>query len=305
MSTDVTTITPEQRQLNDLRSMLLKGQQSIAAAIPKSLSKHLTPERMIQLAVTSVRKNPGLLECPPITIAASLVEASQLGLSVDGVLGEGYLIPRWSKKLGHKVCNFQVGYKGLIALARRTGTVETIDAEAVYEGDHFEYAKGLQDKLEHVSRSAVQSKETMTHVWALIRFKGGAYQFKVMTKAQVESIRKRSTSSEDGPWSTDYAAMAVKTVIRQLMKLCDLSPEAARTVAMDENREIGAVDAGEELPVDMTMSPEKQLPEPKAIEAEVIQQPTATSTADGVAAKLASRRRVTQNPGEPTAAVTP
>ena len=262
-----TTVSPEQQRVNELRSFLTRGAASLAMAIPKTLAKHLTPERMIQLAITATRRNPKLLECDPLSIAASLVEASQLGLQCDGILGEGYLVPRWSKKAGRMLCSFQPGYRGLINLARRTGTVETIDAEAVFDGDHFEYAKGLSDKLEHISASTKQTEVTLTHVWALIRFKGGGYQFKVMTKAQVETIRTRSQSQDQGPWQTDYAAMAVKTVIRQLMKLCDLSPEVARTVSVDESLEVGAIDPkdiqpGDELPMLSAHEPEPA-PTPK------------------------------------------
>lgn len=298
-------ISPEQARINELRNFLNQGRGSLALAIPKTMAKHLTPERMIQLAVTATRRNPALLECTPLSIAASIVEASQLGLTCDGVLGEGYLVPRWSAKAGRKLCSFQPGYRGLIALARRTGTVETIDGEAVFEGDHFSYSKGLNDKLEHVSTSEVQTKETLTHVWARIRFKGGGYQFKVLTKAQVESIRKRSQSPDAGPWVSDYPAMAIKTAIRQLMKLCDLSPEVARTVAIDEGLETGSLDPA--LKDDVPLDPEPtQLPEKaQSVPKENTKPQTAPKTPDPVAQATNTPPPASEGHGDPATARQP
>jgi len=249
MATETTkapaVLTPEQKAYQELNRFLTQGQSSIAKALPVTLARYLTPERMIRLTMNACIKNPRLLQCQPMSVASAVIEAAQLGLECDGVLGQGYLIPRWSKKLGAYAAHFQIGYKGLIALSRRGDDVESVASEAVYEGDEFKYQKGLNDELLHIPRATVMNKDTLTYAWALIRFKSGGYQFKVLNKQQVEMHRLRSESPDSGPWSTDYGAMACAAALRMLFKLCDLSPEVARKIVKEENPD---EEPGDDLP---------------------------------------------------------
>jgi recombination protein RecT len=71
------------------------------------------------------------------------------------------------------------------------------------------------------------------------KLKDGGVQFDVMSRAEVESIRARSKSADNGPWVTDFAAMAVKTVVRRLFKFLPVSIEIQRAVGLDEMAEAG------------------------------------------------------------------
>ena len=78
--------------------------------------------------------------------------AAQLGVEPNTALGQAYLIPYGNQ------CQFQLGYKGMLDLAYRTGEVRSITAEVVREGDVFEYELGLNPKLRHVPAQSGRGK---------------------------------------------------------------------------------------------------------------------------------------------------
>lgn len=235
--------------------------QSLAGALSakkdylaKCLPKHLTAERVIKVAIIAASRTPLLLNCTPESFVLSVVQASQLGLEAGSPLGEAYLVPYKDQ------CTLIVGYRGLIALARRSGEIEAIEAHVVHAKDTFELAYGLDAKLHHVPwmptppasldekgyRAWVADEADpgpMIAVYAVARLKGGARQAEVMTRAQVDAIRGRSRASSTGPWVSDYEEMAKKTVVRRLSKYLPMSIEMATAVDYEERSERGeAVD---------------------------------------------------------------
>jgi hypothetical protein len=109
-------------------------------------------------------------------------------------------------------------------------------------------AYGLDERLNHVP-GPDPDDAPVTHVYAIARFKDGSpAQFEVMTKKQVDKIRKRSKSANNGPWVTDYDEMSLKTVVRRLCKRLPLSDfDLARAIEADnQDYEEGAlVETGE------------------------------------------------------------
>ena len=87
----------------------------------------------------------------------------------------------------------------------------------------------------------------MTHVYMVAHFNDGGHYIDVMTKGEVDAIRKRSKSPEYGPWSTDYEAMAMKSVIRRAFKFMPVSVEAAEGAAADETVQIVNESEGEPI----------------------------------------------------------
>ena len=106
--------------------------------IRKALPKHLEPERLARIALTEIRKNPKLLECSRESLLGAVMTAAQLGLE-PGVLGHAYLIPYWNNKTKSYEVQFQIGYKGLLDVVRRSGEITSISAHCVYENDEFEF----------------------------------------------------------------------------------------------------------------------------------------------------------------------
>ena len=163
------------------------------------------------------------------------MKCSALGLepsAVDG-LGRAYILPYRSKQ--GMQAQLILGYKGMIALARRSGEIKDISARAVYEGDEFDYSFGLDEHLSHKPAARNHKDgEKPTHVYMVAHFKDGGHYMDVMTFQEVEAIRKRSKAANNGPWVTDYEAMAKKTVIRRAFPYLPVSVEAQSAAASDE-----------------------------------------------------------------------
>lgn len=267
--------------MSTLRDLLQKMTPQLQMALPS----HLKAERMIRVATTAVQINHALQECSARSIIACVVEASQLGLEPCGALGHAYLVAY--KVKGVPTCQLMIGYKGMVDLVRRSGNLKTISAYVVHESDDFNYTLGLHPNIHHVPSGRAEPGK-ITHVYAVANLMNGGVQFEVMSVAEVEQIRKRSRSANNGPWVTDYDAMAKKTVIRRLAKLLPVSVEVQRAVELDErdDRSRMSVQLADELQIPKI---EGDNPEPLLLtsESEVIEtEETGPETIDGLADEL-------------------
>ena len=93
----------------------------------------MSAAQFIRTALTAINKNPKLLECTPASLISALLQAAQLGLSPDGILGEAYLIPFYDSRFQKNIVQFIPGYRGLVQLAMRSGLIKTIQSREVYE----------------------------------------------------------------------------------------------------------------------------------------------------------------------------
>lgn len=199
--------------------------------ISKALPRHLTPDRMMRVALTEIRKNPKLLQCDKASLIASIIEGSQLGLEFGGSLGQAYLIPYG------KTATFMTGFRGFIELARRSGRIQSISARCVYDKDQFEYEYGLDEKLIHKPFTGSE-RGPMTFVYAVAKLNDGGHQMEVMTVADVEAVRD-GLKFKNPIWEKHFDEMARKTAIRRLAKYLPLSPELARAIDNDDSLDIG------------------------------------------------------------------
>lgn len=205
------------------------------------LPKHMKAERVMRVAMMAIYKTPRLRLCEPDTIVAAVMQASELGLEPGGPLGHGYLIPRKNGKRSRELrrdvyeCQFQPGYQGLVDLARRSGQVAALYARVVHEKDPVWVIKyGTEDKLEHEPYQGQDDPGKMISVYAVCILKDSPRaQFDVMARGDVERIRGRSQSPNEGPWVTDYEEMAKKTVLKRLLKMLPKSVEMADAIDLD------------------------------------------------------------------------
>lgn len=201
--------------------------------IRRALPTVITPERFTRIALSALNNTPALQQCTPMSFLAALMNAAQLGLEPNTPLGQAYLIPYKNK--GNLECQFQIGYKGLIDLAYRNGQIQTIQAQAVYEHDFFEYEYGLEPRLVH--KPAFSDRGEVIYFYAIFKTVNGGFGMAVMSKADMDLYAKtysRAFDSSYSPWKTDYESMAKKTVIKQALKYAPIKTDFQRALSTDE-----------------------------------------------------------------------
>lgn len=213
----------------DIRSLLEKSRKQMEMALPK----HLSADRLLRVAMTSIQRTPKLMECTPQSLLACVMTCAQLGLEPDQFLGQAYLVPFKDTRKGVTICTLIPGYRGYIALARRSGELQSVSAQVVYERDDFSLVYGVEDKLEHRPYLGGDRGKPIG-AYCVFKFKDGGYSFDFLPTDDIDKVRSRSKASNDGPWVTDWAEMAKKTVIKRHAKLAPLSVEFQKAVALED-----------------------------------------------------------------------
>lgn len=200
-------------------------------AIKAALPSVLTPERFTRITMSALSSNPKLQECSPQSFLGAMMTAAQLGMEPNTPLGQAYLIP--FRNHGNMECQFQLGYKGMIDLAYRSGEVSIIQAHTVHENDEFTYELGLDPKLSH--RPAMKDRGPAVAYYAMFRTKDGGFGFQVMSIDEVKNHASRySKSYDNGPWKTNFDEMAKKTVLKKVLKYAPLKSDFVRGISQDE-----------------------------------------------------------------------
>lgn len=205
--------------------------QQIALLLPK----HMTAERFTRIALTALTRTPKLQQCTWESVLKCMMTCSELGLEPDG--RRFHLIPFENRKRGVMECQGIIDYKGLVELVRNNGEVSSIHADVVCDKDEFSYVNG---EVTHGVNFRTE-RGPMFAAYVTIVFKDGSRHTEVMTRAEVDAIRKRSRAANDGPWMTDYNEMAKKTVFRRATKWITLSPEVQDAIDRDADAPVGLV----------------------------------------------------------------
>lgn len=244
-------------QLQTNPIMDLFKSEGVRKQILAALPKHITPDRMLRICLTEVRKNEKLLQCSQESFLGAVIQCAQLGLEPGNNLGQAYLLPYWNGKTKRYECQFMLGYKGMLELVRRTGKVNRIRASVVYEKDIFECEFGSTEKLRHVP-SFKNDKGEIALFYATAHISTtGECLFEIMTKSQVDAVKNEAMKKlkfEGGPWIDYYEEMAKKTVLRRAFKYLPMSVELAQAITLDELAEAALqdnallIDLKDELP---------------------------------------------------------
>ena len=216
--------------------------------VKKALPKGWDTTRFLRIATTALSSNPKLAQAcalSPITFIGAMMNAAQLGLEPNTSLGKAYLLPynNIDKNTGKKVpmVQFQIGVYGYIDLAFRSGLVKSITAKIRHKKDFWEYEEGINPKLRHIPYDEGDPGESVGY-YAVIHMKDtvnpdgtkseGAVLTAYMPKYEVLEHAKRFSKSFNkkagtfsGPWSTDFDAMARKTVLLQALKYAPKASE--------------------------------------------------------------------------------
>ena len=216
------TTAVEEKKPKTIFDVIQAGAKQFATALPK----HINSDRFVRIAITTIRQNPKLAQCNQESLLGALMVSAQLGLE-PGVLGQCYLIPYGRE------CQFQIGYKGMIELLRRSGQLKDIYAYCVYENDEFEMTYGLNRDLKQ--KPNLHDRGNFIGCYCVAVLKDDARAFEYMTKEEIEAHGKKfSKTYGNGPWKTDFEAMAHKTVVKKMLKWLPVSVEFLEMANKDE-----------------------------------------------------------------------
>ena len=183
--------------------------------------------RFISSIVSAVQTTPALQECtnPSILSAALLGEA--LNLSPSPQLGQFYMVPFDNKKKGCKEAQFQLGYKGYIQLAERSGYYKKLNVLAIKEGELIRYDPLDEEiEVELIEDDVVREETPAMGYYAMFEYVNGfrkaMYWSKEKMKAHaVKYSQGYASDLKKGTkwtfWSKDFDGMAYKTMLRQII----------------------------------------------------------------------------------------
>lgn len=211
------------KQKTVIQSIDLMKKQ-IAAALPK----HITPDRMARIMMTTIRTNPKLAFCSEASLLGAILQAAQLGLEPNTPLGECFLIPYGNE------CTFQLGYKGILKVAYNSNQYKKIFAEEVYPTDKFRHTKGLYPILEH--EDVYPRKGEPSFYYGAYHTINGGDHFVVWERNEVIAHGKKYSQSYNkagSPWQKNFDAMAKKTTIIDVLRYGPKSIELQQAISMD------------------------------------------------------------------------
>ena len=181
-----------------------------------------TGKRFISSIISAVSTNPSLAECDNASIVSGALLGEALKLSPSPQLGNYYLVPFNDKERG-KVATFQLGYKGYIQLAIRSGQYKKLNVLAIKEGELVKYDP-LNEEIEVnlIEDETKREKAKTIGYYAMFEYVNGFRKSIYWSKQKMEAHALQYSKGYKAKsgftfWEKDFDAMAFKTMLRQLI----------------------------------------------------------------------------------------
>lgn len=145
----------------------------------------------------------------PAQLRQAIYNVALTGLSLNPVLKHGYILPRKGKLI------FEPSYMGMTEILTQAGTIIQMQSSVVCAGDFIEIQMGDTQAIIH-RIDINQKRGEIIGAYAIATLPNGQKQHEIMTREEIDSIRKRSQGGQ--AWDTDFAEMARKTVVRRIFK---------------------------------------------------------------------------------------
>lgn len=231
---------------NEISSYL--KQPNIMQQLSETLGRNSAP--LVTSALTAVANNYQLKDATPVSVYTSLMKAAALNLTVDPNLGFAYLVPykRNFKENGQWVnvteAQLQIGYKGLVQLALRSGQIKSVNTGTIYESEFKGYNKITGEFTIDETIIPDEDNDEVAGYFAYVQLVNGGEVKQFSRKKQIERFAKKyskaysydlDNNKKSSPWSTEFNAMAEKTVLKQVLKFVPMSLEMQEAVSVDEN----------------------------------------------------------------------
>lgn len=223
-------------------------QDNIMQQLSETLGRNSAP--LVTSALTAVANNYQLKDATPVSVYTSLMKAAALNLTVDPNLGFAYLVPykRNFKENGQWVnvteAQLQIGYKGLVQLALRSGQIKSVNTGTIYESEFKGYNKITGEFTIDETIIPDEDNDEVAGYFAYVQLVNGGEVKQFSRKKQIERFAKKyskaysydlDNNKKSSPWSTEFNAMAEKTVLKQVLKFVPMSLEMQEAVSVDEN----------------------------------------------------------------------
>ena len=189
-----------------------------------------------------VSNNANLQECQPMSLVYAGLKATALDLPLDPNLGFAYIIPYKNTKKGVTEAQFQIGYKGFIQLAIRSGQFLLINVTEIHEGE-LVGENILTGEIDFVRQPNRESLPVIGYA-AFFRLTNGFSKTLYMTVGEVKAHAGKYSQTYSSKldhirnaskWTTDFDAMAKKTVLKLLLsKYAPLSVEMQTAIQNDQ-----------------------------------------------------------------------
>jgi len=262
--------------------------------------------RFITSVVSMVNANPTLKECTNESILSAALQGESLNLSCNQNLGQWYPVPYNNKKKGCKEAQFQMGYKGYVQLALRSGQYKDIDVMEIREGEYkgrdrqtgkpkfefieddeereskpiigymayFEYLNGFSKVLYWTKEKMMRHADRYSQAFSLNATQG-RYPKVSYADYLAGKYNEKDAWLYSSYWYTDFDGMAFKTMLRQLISKWGMMSEEMQSAFESDMAVIGAdgtidyVDNTEEV---VEIEPEVKDPFPNEKEAEAVEE---------------------------------
>jgi len=223
-------IDTRENRLALVSATLTRNEKALAAL----LGNFMPVDRFRAMLVTQCKVNPDLQKCDIASIMIAAMRVAQLRLSPDPALGQAWLIPRKGR------AEFQLGWKGCLALAYRSPLVAAVRYGVVRKGEAFTWLDGRDWRLEHVPGEEgwpAAAADTLA-AWAILELATGRSIPRVMFTPEILRHKGRGQGSQPA-WNTDFAAMCVKTVVGDVCRRAPLGDDETRGFQLDHLGEVG------------------------------------------------------------------
>lgn len=178
--------------------------------------------KFISAVVSAVNNNPALQECTNQSILSAALLGESLNLSPSPQLGQYYMVPFNDKNKG-KVAQFQLGYKGYIQLAIRSGQYKKLNVLAIKEGELIRF-NPLEEEIEVKLIEDEEERENAPTVgyYAMFEYTNGFKKAMYWSKKKMEAHALKYSKGYQAKkgytfWEKDFDGMAYKTMLRQLI----------------------------------------------------------------------------------------
>ncbi len=183
--------------------------------------------RFISSIVSAVQATPALQECTNSSILSAALLGESLNLSPSPQLGQYYMVPYDNRSKGAKEAQFQLGYKGYIQLAVRSGQYKKLNVLAIKEGELVRFDP-LNEEMEVrlIEDEKLREEAPTAGYYAMFEYNNGFRKALYWSRAKMEAHAKKYSPGykrdlEKGTswtfWAKDFDAMAYKTMLRQLI----------------------------------------------------------------------------------------